>query len=251
MQKIAKKIQKKERVMANKYREEIKEFVEKHGFDSLSEYDKMEYVLFWVFSRVDTKILAKALVDTFGSFAGILDCPAGELMKIDGIGPDSAYQLSHFKEFFTAYSLSKNLSKELRTLPQIAKFYNSLLEYKPLEQMLAVALNKNYQIITYKSLAIGMEDNVAIDKSELVSFATNAHARYVIIGHNHPNGSCEPSKMDYMCTNTVKAMLNSIKISLFDHIIVGTNGVFSFTNVKFITRPFNEENILDYLESVK
>jgi DNA repair protein RadC len=53
-------------------------------------------------------------------------------------------------------------------------------------------------------------------------------AAAIIVAHNHPSGSAEPSKQDIATTQQLVAAGQILGIPLFDHVIVGSKGHFSF-----------------------
>ena len=54
-------------------------------------------------------------------------------------------------------------------------------------------------------------------------------ASAVLLLHNHPSGDSAPSNSDFEATQAVRAALNSIDIRLYDHLVVGTTSVYSFS----------------------
>lgn len=83
------------------------------------------------------------------------------------------------------------------------------------------------------SYAIARKDTKLIAKELLSRFkaikrALYNHAVGVIISHNHPAGTLEPSQDDRATTKAIKEALKTIDINSLDHIIIGNNDYFSF-----------------------
>ena len=55
---------------------------------------------------------------------------------------------------------------------------------------------------------------------EVVLRALHHHAGAIILAHNHPSGSVQPSSADRSLTTTLKAALALIDVRVLDHIIV-------------------------------
>lgn len=230
--------------MAEGHRKRLRDLVEKAGLENLSIYQQMEYILFYILPRVNTTDIAHSLIDTFGSIYGVLDAPASELQKIKGLGVDSAFQLSHLIQILSLYGISKNCAiKNLSTLNHTAKFFYDLMFYRKEENMVIVALTKKNELISYKKLAVGKEDTVTIDKADLINFVTANKAKRVLLGHNHPSGSCMPSREDDKCTQEIMKLLNTLGMQLYDHIIVGADGVFSFREICKVDLPLTDSVI--------
>ena len=76
------------------HRERLRERFRDVGGENLRDYELLELILFQAIPRVDTKPLAKALLQRFGSFAEVLAAPPARLTEVDGIGERAAHQLN-------------------------------------------------------------------------------------------------------------------------------------------------------------
>jgi DNA repair protein RadC len=56
---------------------------------------------------------------------------------------------------------------------------------------------------------------------EVVLKALHHHAAAVVLAHNHPSGSVQPSPADLALTQTLRAALGLVDVRVLDHIIVG------------------------------
>lgn len=83
-----------------------------------------------------------------------------------------------------------------------------------------VMLNKHNNTIGYVKLSEGGVDSTIIDKILVSKYAVDALASGVILFHNHPSGSTQPSESDLRITMEVKRCLELFNISLIDHIIL-------------------------------
>jgi len=64
---------------------------------------------------------------------------------------------------------------------------------------------------------------------KVVERALYHHTVGIIIAHNHPAGSLEPSVEDKNITKAIRKALETVDIKLLDHIIIGGNKYFSFS----------------------
>lgn len=69
------------------HRKRLRERFNSGGAAAIPDYELLELVLFRAIPRQDVKPLARALIDTFRDFNGVLSAPAGQLTKIKGCGP--------------------------------------------------------------------------------------------------------------------------------------------------------------------
>ena len=83
-------------------------------------------------------------------------------------------------------------------------------------------------IIGEKVFSGGSSNQIPINQKEVLKQAVIYSCEALVIMHNHPNSTSTPSKLDIVNTNKLLLSLKSLDIRLFDHIIFGTNGSFSF-----------------------
>ncbi len=60
--------------------------------------------------------------------------------------------------------------------------------------------------------------------------AVESTASGVVIAHNHPSGQIVPSEQDKIITKKLKDALKLFEISLLDHVIIGDQVYFSFSD---------------------
>lgn len=73
----------------------------------------------------------------------------------------------------------------------------------------------------------GTIDTVTTYPREIIRFAQKNKAKSVLLAHNHPGGSCYPSREDNLSTTQMDDILYKIDVVLEDHIIIGEDGVYS------------------------
>ena len=100
------------------------------------------------------------------------------------------------------------------------------------EEFKMIFLDSRNQLISMENLKDGTVNRVIVFPRKVVERALYNHAVGVIIAHNHPSGSIEPSVEDQNITETIKEALNTVDIKLLDHIIIGGNEYFSFRENK-------------------
>lgn len=73
----------------------------------------------------------------------------------------------------------------------------------------------------------GTVNESAVYPREVVKRALELHATAVILVHNHPGGNSSPSRRDIDLTNRLIKSLQSVDISVIDHLIVSKNSLTS------------------------
>ncbi|MBG7617343.1 MAG: hypothetical protein IZT57_03090, partial [Chloroflexi bacterium] len=89
-------------------------------------------------------------------------------------------------------------------------------------------LTSQHQLIEVEELFMGTIDGAAVYPREIAKAALRRNAAAVILGHNHPSGTTEPSAADKRITERITSSLGLLDIRVLDHVIVATNGAFSF-----------------------
>tara|TARA_R110002110_G_scaffold415854_1_gene658277 strand:+ start:11184 stop:11648 length:465 start_codon:yes stop_codon:yes gene_type:complete len=89
-------------------------------------------------------------------------------------------------------------------------------------------LNSQHKLIEVDELFSGTIDGAAVYPREIAKGALAHNAAAVILGHNHPSGTTEPSTADRRITERIVSSLGLLDIRVLDHVIVSTENSFSF-----------------------
>lgn len=98
------------------------------------------------------------------------------------------------------------------------------------EVMLAAFLDRQMKVLGVMLISVGGKGATVVDTSFIVAMAAKTNASAVALSHNHPSGNLKPSEQDLRITKTVGQALKLIDVSLVDHLIVASNGYYSFTD---------------------
>lgn len=100
-------------------------------------------------------------------------------------------------------------------------FFQAKLAGLEREVFAAVMLDTRHRLIEYAELFQGTIDGAEVHPREVVRYALRCNAAAVIVAHNHPSGSPEPSAADRVVTARLKQALGLVDVRLLDHVIVG------------------------------
>jgi DNA repair protein radc len=199
------------------------------GFDGFSEYEILEFALFFAIARTDTKPLAKELIKKFGSLKQVLDADAEDLRNIQGLSSHGALFLSFLKKTAAYYSYLDIKSSDALCSPEaVADYLITVLSGEKIEKFYAVLLDSGNKVIDCKKIESGTVNKSVVMPRKIAETALNNKASAVIIAHNHPGGTLKPSQSDIDATVAVKSALQTLDINLLDHLIVCANKYFSF-----------------------
>jgi DNA repair protein RadC len=96
------------------------------------------------------------------------------------------------------------------------------------EHFLAVTINGANEVMGVRVISIGLVDRSPVHPREVFAEAVAERASGIIVAHNHPAGSLQPSPQDIDSTRQLKEAGRVIGIELLDHIIFNRTGYFSF-----------------------
>lgn len=199
------------------------------GGDALADYELVEYLLSLAIPRRDTKPLAKALLKEFGSLAELVSADPESLRRVSGMGDGSVAALK------IVQATSLRLLKGRVTARPILSSWSALLDWLradmgPLtvERVRVLHLDARNQLIRDEVMSEGTVDQSAIYVREVARRALELAASSVILVHNHPSGSPEPSRQDIAVTRDIAGALKNLGIDLHDHVIIGDSGHYSF-----------------------
>lgn len=105
-----------------------------------------------------------------------------------------------------------------------------LIEDLEIEEFWVAFVNKANKITGKKKIAIGGQAGVVVDIKFVFLAAVQAKAAAIICFHNHPSGSLKPSIQDNQITKQIKDAGKALDIQLLDHLIVSSEGYYSFAD---------------------
>ena len=144
-----------------------------------------------------------------------------ELMKIKGIGLAKASKLIAAFELSKRVSSGKICEKIVKNPSDIASHYIKKLRDLKKEHFIAVFLDSKNKIIKDEVISIGTLNSSLVHPREVFKEAIKCSANSVILVHNHPSGSVEPSDEDYRVNKVLVETGNLVGIKVLDHLIVG------------------------------
>lgn len=96
------------------------------------------------------------------------------------------------------------------------------------EHFISITLNGAHEIMRINVVSVGTAHKTIVSPREILSEALLENASALIVCHNHPTNSCEPSDDDIATTRTLLSAADIIGISFLDHIILDRDTYFSF-----------------------
>lgn len=165
--------------------------------------------------------LAQELLDRFGGLAGLLRTGADELRQIKGLGPAKRAEMVAVLELARRALLQPLQARALIDNPQAVRQLLQLqLGARPHEVFAVMFLDSQHRLIRLEEMFRGTLTQTSVYPRELVLRALSLQASAVVLAHNHPSGSVQPSRADQTLTQAIKTALALIDVRVLDHFIV-------------------------------
>jgi DNA repair protein RadC len=161
---------------------------------------------------------------------GILAMTDNELLTILKFkGTLSEYYQSH--EYRAAKELLRRYEK-----PETKKILSSkdaadilsFLQTETEEHFYCIYLNRANKVLKVEFISKGDATGTVVSPQQIARRALELKAQAAILSHNHPSGSTKPSDADIKITKKIKEALALFTISLLDHVIISSEGYYSF-----------------------
>ena len=195
------------------------------GEDALADHEVIEYLLMAARPRIDTKPIARSLIQRFGSLAGVLTADPQALALHPGMGESSAAVMRIIA--IAARRLARNVVRQQPVLSN----WQALLDYLHIdmahlnvERVRVLYLNTQNMLILDHLVSEGTLDESPIYTREVIKKALEIGAASMILVHNHPSGNPQPSRADIQITNKIAEAGRLMGIVVHDHIIIGSEG---------------------------
>jgi len=199
------------------------------GAAAVPDYELLELVLFRAIPRQDVKPLARALLDAFGDFNGVLSAPAARLREVKGVGEAVLVELKIVEAAAHRLARARVMHRPvLSGWDALLDYCRTSMAHRETEQFRVLFLDRKNVLIADEEQARGTVDHVPVYPREVVKRALELNASALILVHNHPSGDPTPSQADIAMTEQIDMACSVLSLVLHDHIIVGKARELSF-----------------------
>lgn len=199
------------------------------GAASLADYEMLELVLFRAIPRRDVKPLAKRLLAEFGDFNRVICAPPARLAQVQGIGDAAVQELKIVEAAAQMLGQARVLGQNaITSWSSLMEYCKTVMAHRETEQFRILYLDRKNTLIADEPQAVGTVDHVPVYPREVVKRALELNASSLILVHNHPSGSPDPSDEDIVMTNKIVDAAKALDISVHDHIVIGKERDASF-----------------------
>jgi DNA repair protein RadC len=179
--------------------------------------------------------LAQELVNRFGGVAGLLHTPAEALKSVKGLGPAKRAELVAVLELARRALVQQLTQKPLFNTPQAVRDYLQLQLGGLQHEVFAVLfLDSQHRLIALQEMFRGTLTQTSVYPREVVKQALTLNASSVVLAHNHPSGTAQPSRADEALTHTLKAALALVDVRVLDHFVVTASQAVSMAELGLV-----------------
>jgi DNA repair protein RadC len=217
------------------HRARVRERVMKSGVEALADYELLELLLFYAIERIDTKPLAKRLLERFGTLGDVFAAEPAQLREFE-------IDQKTLVLFRTAREAGRRLAeRKVKDMPvltnwqQLIDYCHAALAHEKTEQFRILFLDRKNVLIADEVQQRGTIDHTPVYPREVVKRALALNAAALILVHNHPSGDPKPSRDDIEMTKEIRKAAEALGITIHDHLVIGRKGHASFRSLGLLS----------------
>lgn len=209
---------------ASGHRARLRKRLFEGGRTALLDHELVEYLLALAIPRRDTKRQARDLIARFGGIGPLLGEDA-EALRREGL-TDGVIGALKIAEAAALRLLETRVKGRpvLSSWDALGDYLQAAMGHQPVEEVRILFLNAKNMLIANEALWRGSVDEAAVYVREVIARAIALGATAIIIVHNHPSGDPAPSQQDIRLTRDLIEAGRSMKVTVHDHVIVGSQG---------------------------
>jgi DNA repair protein RadC len=194
------------------------------GGKALLDHELVEYLLALAIPRRDTKDQAKELIARFGGVGALLAADADTLRR-EGLS-DGVVGALKIAEATALRLLETRMEGRpiLSSWDALGDYLQAAMAHSSVEEVRVLFLNAKNMLLANEAMWRGSVDEASVHVREVISRAIQLGATAIIIVHNHPSGDPSPSQQDIRLTKDLIEAGRHMKVTIHDHVIVGSQG---------------------------
>ncbi|OYT90891.1 MAG: hypothetical protein CFE43_16065 [Burkholderiales bacterium PBB3] len=158
----------------------------------------------------------------FGGISGLLHATPDDLKRVKGLGPAKRAEIVAVLELARRAMAEQLKERTVFADPNTIKHYLKLhLAARSYEVFAVIFLDAQNRLLAMEEMFRGTLTQTSVYPREVALRALHHQASAVVLAHNHPSGTVQPSRADEALTQTLKAALALLDVRVLDHIIVG------------------------------
>lgn len=190
------------------------------GLEGWPDHRVLELLLFYALPQGDVNGLAHALMERFGSLAGVLDASPDELQKVPGVGEHTAVLLRLIPTLAGRYAACRSDLGNLVNGPEEAIAILSPYFYGARNEMVyLLCLDGKRKLLGVRRVSEGSIHASDISLRRIAEETLSLRASAVYLAHNHISNLAFPSAADWQVTDVIRTALSPLGVEVKDHLI--------------------------------
>ncbi len=208
----------------------------KHGAEQLSNSELLA-ILLSTGSRGESALdLARKIIEKFKTFRSMSHAQSRSWNDIRGLGPAKIAQIRAAIEIGRRFREDevRQEQRQIKSSRDVVDILMPQMRDLKIEVFKTVLLNSQNRIIKIVDVTQGTVNRASPFIREILHKALELYAVAMVCVHNHPSGDITPSSEDRQFTNDLSQASKVLGIRLLDHLIIGDDQYYSFTNARQI-----------------
>jgi DNA repair protein RadC len=235
-----------------KHRERMRKRYRSEGLDGFHDHEVLVLLLYYCYAQCDTNPHAHRMLKEFGSLHNLFETDVESLMKTLNCSENIAVLLNFIPALANRYFRSKwEHNVKIQDAKTAGNYAIDLFVGETVEKFYVLCLDKKCRLINTVLISEGTPDETSVYLRKIMEAALKNNATAVILVHNHPGGTFAPSRADITATREVINSLDTINITVPDHIIVAGDKYHSFAAKRQFVRGYPQGEILNAKQQKK
>lgn len=204
----------------------------KKGASALSNSELLAILLRTGTKGISAIDLGRKILSKFGSFRNMTHTDVHDWKELKGLGPAKIAHIQSALEIgrrFREDEVSVGKQK-IASAKDVVDIITPQMRDLKTEVFKVVYLDNNNRILEIVDAANGTVDHAMPIIREIIHTALQKFAKSIICAHNHPSGNITPSIHDKKFTKELCDAGKLMEIKIMDHLIIGDNEYFSFSD---------------------
>lgn len=178
---------------------------------------------------IDDKELAERIVAECGTLTALVRMELPRLRMLEGLGMRRAEKIACSAELGRRLAAAQtSIADTISTSDDIVRIFRPVVEGLTHEECWALYLTNSNRVIERQRVSQGGVQATIVDARLVVKRALELLATQIVLVHNHPSGTAEPSDADISLTRKIREAAALFDIRLLDHLILTDSSSFSF-----------------------
>lgn len=201
------------------HRERLRKRYLEGGIGALADHEILEMLLFYAIPRKDTKPLAHAILEKYGTLENVFDAPVKILID-SGLSENSASLIKLAGEVGERMAVGNVGGKKLTGYDEIGRYLVKEFAGDRTERLVMIMLDCKDRVLGSATVGVGELRQANIDTRKIAEECIMIKPAKVIFAHNHPSGSTEISLNDHAATSSLEMFMGQLGTELTEHYVV-------------------------------